>query len=178
MQFSRIVWLAGGAALLAAWLTAAATKPPPSQPGARASAPPAATPDPIVVELQAQVERLKQRQLAVDVPERTVRNPFELGRRITPTEVSAASLEEPPALPVIGSPPSAAVGVPYTLAGIAEHKTADGVVLTAIISGIDGVRLLRVGGDLAGRYLVVTIEPHAVELEDRESGERRRLSLP
>lgn len=178
MKFSRIVWLAGGAALLAAWLAAAtATRPGRSQPGVRESAPPAAVPDSIVAELQAQVERLKERQLAVEVPERTVRNPFELGRRIAPTEIAVPNAEEPAAR-AGESPPPAPAGFPYTLAGIGESKTADAIVRTAIVSGIDGVRLLKVGDDLAGRYHVVAIEPRAVELDDRETGERRRLSLP
>ena len=64
------------------------------------------------------------------------------------------------------------------LIGIAETKTAAGIVRTAMITGgRDDLMMAMVGQRLLSRYDVVAIGPDAVELKDLETGLPRRLVL-
>jgi len=64
------------------------------------------------------------------------------------------------------------------LVGVAEDRTAQGLVRTAIVSALSGdLWVVKVGEMVAGRYKVKAIGADAVELSDPVSGGTRRLTL-
>jgi hypothetical protein len=77
------------------------------------------------------------------------------------------------------APPVATILEPALyLIGIAETKTATGIVRTAMITGgRDDLMMAMVGQRLLSRYDVIAIGPDAVELKDLETGLPRRLVL-
>ena len=88
-------------------------------------------------------------------------------RRAEAEPVPAALIEEPGfAEPVL------------VLVGMAEQRTPDGVVRTAMITS-DGVDVIMavVGTSVLGRYKVTAIGPDAVDLADASTGRTRRLAI-
>ena len=64
------------------------------------------------------------------------------------------------------------------LVGVAENKTEQGLVRTAIVSALNGdLFLVKEGETLAGRYKVKAVGADAIELTDILSGDTRRLAL-
>jgi hypothetical protein len=167
---------AGTATLLAAWLAVAGGMPRrPSRP-VRADSRRADTAvlDTLALDVQSQAVRLRQRLATAPAPQRPIRNPFGFAphaaaptRSGTPRRPTVAPAEVP-----------AAPEPSLTLLGIAEDKTANGLVRTAVI-GTDGDDLIMAieGQKVAGRYRVVAIGPDVVELKDFTTGSTRRLSL-
>ncbi len=120
-------------------------------------------------EVQAQTARLKSRLAQAPAPTEPVRNPFsygarEDGRRLART-ASPAALPDP----VTMAPAEPAI----ELVGVAEDRTAQGVVRTAIVSALSGdLWVVKEGETVAGRYKVTAIGADAVELNGT-----RRLTL-
>jgi hypothetical protein len=65
---------------------------------------------------------------------------------------------------------------PFTLVGLAEDRTADGTVLTAILSSPGALRFVKQGDRVDGGYRVSAVTSDSVELAD-ESGHPLLLRL-
>lgn len=180
MSRVRLALWAGGAALLAAWLSSAAGTLPgraPVRPPAD-SAPPA---PPVVVQRSGPEPSAARSAARVEPPSRprpVVRNPFTFAPLGPAPPVPGGPR---PAVPAGWAPnpvpaaPDAALRV--SLAGIAVDETPSGPRRTAILS-VDGrVLLARVGDELPGPYQVQRIDDDAVELVD-PGGTPFRLRLP
>ena len=62
--------------------------------------------------------------------------------------------------------------------GLAENRTKDGIVRTAIVSSLSGdLYLVKEGDSIVDRYKVKAVGADAVELTDLVSGAIRRLTL-
>lgn len=165
------------AILLAAWFASAVgvsrqprvvrAAPPPTSDEARLEA--------LAADVQAQSSRLRQRLAAAPRLQAPTRNPFSFGASGTPVAartIRAASLAPQAELDFAPREPL------LVLIGVAEEKTADGLVRTAMLSDeTEELHMATEGQQVAGRYVVVLVSPDAVELKDISSGVIRRLVL-
>lgn len=174
MTVSRGAAIAGGVALLAAWLAAAAgVRRSVSQVSIEPGASPRPTPRSLVADLLGEGERLAQRLPVAPLPQQPSRNPFEFASRVPPAPTpvgESADLPKPGLFPLTPLPA-------LRLIGVAEDGTADGPKRTAILSGMDQLFLAAEGEEIAGRFRVVAIGAEAVELQDRQGGSTFRLAL-
>ena len=165
----KTLWLTGGA-VLAAWL---AVTPPTTAPG-RSAATDAGKPAPVRAQtaddLDAQEARL--RRYLDGVPLRaSTRNPFRFAaKRAAETAQRSAAAGAPASMPAAPAQPS------LSLSGIAEQKTPQGVIRTAVISGEGQLYLVTEGEQVGTRYRVARVESDAVVLRD-ETGTDIRLVL-
>ena len=168
------VWIFG-VAVLGAWLAAAAGVSGPVIPAPSAPA----TPEPnrvdhLAADVQSQAVRLRQRLDAAPAPQTPLRNPFRFSER--PSTV-ARTLRSMPA-PAYVAPPATEPEPVLVLVGIAEKKTAEGSVRTAMISN-DRQDLIMVtaGQRILSLYDVVAVGLDAVELKHVTTGAQRFLAL-
>ena len=161
-----------GAILLAGWLASAAgvtRSQPPRVPRRSADA---MQLDAVVLGVQSQASRLRQRLAGAPAPRPPLRNPFTFAEH----ENVAAS---PSALPPgVAQPAPVALNDPVpdpvlALIGVAE----EGETRTAMIQSGDELLMATEGEILAGRYRVVKVGAEGVELVDLGTGVTRRLFL-
>lgn len=162
----KALWFGGGG-ILATWLAVTpnagvpATSPTPAV-GSEASS---NTPD----ALNAVAARLRERSSAATLRPST-RNPF---RFSSPKPKAPSTVPRAPAVQagteptVLGAPPTPVL----RLAGVALESGQR----TAIIAGDGEIYVVGEGGSVAGRYIVVRVDPEAVLLRDAGGGERRLL---
>src|SRR5215212_7523538 len=158
-----------GAVLLAAWFASAAgvvrSQIPPVY---RASADSTQL-DAVVLDVQSQASRLRQRLARAPSPRAALRNPFSFNTRAS---APAAKQARPTLIiaPVDNSPAPEPV---LTLIGVAE----EGAVRTAMVESGEELLMATEGQVLAGHYRVGKVGSDAVELVDIVSGATRRLVL-
>lgn len=182
----RIALVAGGAALLAAWLVAATGAP--GESGAESAATPTVAlsdrlegPAPAgsaAADLGADLERLRLRATEGPALQVGVRNPFSLAP-LPPAVRAIASdpAREQPGRRAVSRPPRR-VGPAHKLIGVASDQTEEGPRRIGILSAPNGDVLLVGAGDrVPGGYRVGAVEPSSVTLVD-DSGTRHRLDLP
>ena len=165
----KALWFGGGG-ILATWLavTPNSGTPAASQPAeARRSA--SAT-QVTAQELSAQAARLRERTAEVTLRPST-RNPF----RFSPPKPAVRSGSQDVLQPETVEPavPPAVMGSTLTLSGLAQNAGRR----TAIISGNGQIYLAGEGDSVAGRFIVITIDPEAVLLRE-STGAEQRLVLP
>jgi hypothetical protein len=171
MTFKRTAKFVVVGGALAAWLAAAATtgvrNDPKSvvrhlQPTDRSS-----------VALANEISRLHERLRPSVTPRQPGRNVFSFGA-VKPRTVAAS----PTVRPALSEPSVAkAPPPPLKLSGIAEDTTPEGIVRTAIISGLGQLFLVKEGEQIAGRYRVVKVSGEAAELADLTDSTTIRLAL-
>jgi hypothetical protein len=167
------VWIFG-VAVLGAWLAAAAGVSGPVAPATTAPAAPAPNSvDHLAADVQAQAVRLRQRLDAAPAPQTPLRNPFTFS---APQPTAARTVRTTPAPAYV--PPPVEPEPMLLLVGIAEKKTGEGSVRTAMISN-DRQDLIMVtaGQRILGLYDVVAIGLDAVELKHVTTGAPRFLAL-
>ena len=179
MTSSRVAVLAGGAAVLAAWLSSAAGTVPVTDSPIGVGTPPAQslTPASGRLDLEREVARLSARLETAPRPRDPARNPFTLTARTRATSPppSAVAATLAPASSVVDS--AAAQPPAVSLAGIGVERTSYGRRRTAILS-VDGrVFLARIGDEVVGRFQVRGVTDDAVELLDLRDGTPLRLTL-
>jgi len=176
MTRGRLAALLLGAALCGAWLASAAGVPRQAR-EARAAPrePQAAQFDALATDMQAQAGRLRDRLAQAPAPRPSMRNPFRFAER------SASAVRAPRAKAPAWEPPLIVPGIrepALQLIGVAETRTTDGLVRTAMITGGHGELMMVTSGQrILGRYEVVAVGADAVELRDVDSGAVRRLIL-
>jgi hypothetical protein len=167
------------AILLAAWFASAVGVS--RQARAPRRAPPATSDEArleaLAADVQAQSSRLRERLAAAPRVQTPTRNPFTFGRRETPPgnrTVRAATVDLPAAAELEFEPREPLL----LLIGVAEEKTAEGIVRTAMISDeAEELHMATKGERVAGRYIVEAVSPDAVDLKDINTGVVRRLAL-
>ena len=181
----RIALVAGGGALLAAWLAAATTAPREAvsglTPATSSVDPPAQREGPAssaAAGLSADLERLRLR--VADTPPLRVgaRNPFSLAAPPpSPGETRLAPAPERFDRRNVSRLPRR-VGPAHNLIGVASRDAEGRPERIGILTAPDGEVLLVGAGDhLPGGYLVDAVEPASVTLVDG-AGVRHRLVLP
>jgi hypothetical protein len=167
------------AILLAAWFASAVSVSrqarAPRQPSASASD--EARLEALAADVQAQSSRLRERLAAAPRVQTPTRNPFMFRPRETPVPnrmVRAAIMDPQPAAELEFEPREPLL----VLVGVAEEKTKEGLVRTAMISDeAEELHMAVQGQHLLGRYVVEAVSPDAVELKDITTGVIRRLAL-
>jgi hypothetical protein len=130
--------------------------------------------DALAADVQAQAGRLRERLSNAPSPSAAQRNPFSFGMRPRPKAREALATAAPPVPP----PPPEILEPSLTLIGIAETRTPDGVVRSAMITGgREDLMMVTAGQRLLSRYDVIAVGADAVELKDLETGLTRRLVL-
>jgi hypothetical protein len=176
MTLRRATLYIGGGSLLVAWFSSAAsvslmrTPPRASGEGQSVSAPT----DGVAEAVQAQTRRLRQRLATAPLPQQPLRNPFTF--RPAPVASPASSVR------AVAGPAAIEPSIPeeprLELVGIAEKRTPDGPVRTAMIATESSDLLMTgIGGEVLGRYTVAAIDGDAVTLTEVATGRTRRLVL-
>lgn len=175
MNVRRIVWFGVSTLAIASWFASASTtgvRPPVIPP-----APPRISAlDLSVASLQSEVGRLHERLGPTAAPTRS-RDLFRFGgrapKRVTgPGRVRAVPQAVPEAaVPVVPPAP------PLSLIGIAEDAVADGVVRTAIVSGLGDVFLVKTGESIRDRYRIGSVSADAVQIIDLATDSASTLTL-
>jgi hypothetical protein len=161
--------LLAGLVLLGTWIAAPAA-PSPSPLPAHVTAPDDQT-APLVAEMAAQVERMKNRLDASQGFPLPERNPFTFGAR---REIVPVRPRLPVAVPEEPAPPPPPA-LPKLVAVVAND--GDGaVVLTAVFSLGDEVKMVK-PGDAIGAFVIRSITAEAVELLDPLTNAVHRLTL-
>lgn len=164
------------AVLFAAWLASAAgISRRPRTVIAPRPGPQSARVDALARDVQSQAARLRQRLATAPAPQAPIRNPFSFADRRAPAPRVPRRTEPLPVLEIAAPEP---VEPELSLLGIAEQRTAAGLVRTAMIGGAgDELFMVVPGQTLAGRYRVMGVGADAVELKDQVTGVTRRLAL-
>jgi hypothetical protein len=176
MTTGRAVAYIGGGTVLLAWLASAAGVPRDDrQPRAPQPRPAEVALDAIAADVQTQATRLRARLAVAPAPQAPLRNPFSFDTPRPPVRSrQAVPIEQPAPAAVPEAPPEPVL----TLLGLAERKTPDGLVRTAVIGDTrEELYLVTVGEEVVGRYRVAAISPDVVELRDLVTGAVRRLTL-
>lgn len=167
----KTLWLTGGG-LLAGWLAVTPQNAAPARVAATAVDRPAVVRELMSDDLNAREGNLRRHRGAVPLGP-TSRNPFRFGAK------PANDAHQQPASEAVSTAASGPVPRPelsLSLSGIAERRTPQGRVRTAIISGDGQLYLVTDGESVGGRYTVVTVDPEAVVLRD-ETGAETRLTF-
>ncbi len=177
MNLKRVAAVVCGPGLLAVWLAAAAGIQGP-EPTADAQKPVATNGvGPVLNDLVTQADQLRKRLEEGPAPRPTARNPFEFAPVAVPAPPARAAVATPAPIPSVGPTPAARVRPAVTLIGVAENQTADGLVRTAVISGLGQLFLVKVGDPVTSRWRVSAIGVDVVELVDLTDNATVRLAL-
>lgn len=126
----------------------------------------------LAAEVQAQTARLKARLAQAPAATEPIRNPFTFAPRDNGRRAARAAAPVPDPVPLPPAEPA------IELIGVAEDRTRDGIVRTAIVSTLAGdLFLVKEGETLVDRYKVKAVGPDTVDLGDLLSGGTRRLTL-
>jgi Tfp pilus assembly protein PilP len=158
-----------GAVLLAAWLASAAGVVRSQIPPVYRAAADSTRLDAVVLDVQSQASRLRQRLAHAPAPRAALRNPFSFNTRRTLSAPKQARSTVAVAPAVDAAVPEPAL----MLIGIAE----EGATRTAMVESGEELLMATEGQVLAGRYRVGKVGLDAVELVDVVSGATRRLVL-
>ena len=173
MNVKRTVMIVVVGGAFAAWLYAAATS------GNRDRVEPLVTKAPEIdgrgAALAVEIARLHERLRPSAMPRQPSRDLFSFGSpaarpALVPVPKAVAPPVEAPI--VVRTPPP-----PLKLSGIAEDKTPDGLVRTAILSGFGQLFVAKEGDSVTERYRVTRISSDVVELTDVAEGGTFRLAL-
>ena len=180
----RIALVAGGGALLAAWLAAATTAPREAvaeQTPTPSAAPPVQREEPAssaAVGLSTDFERLRDRVAEAPALRVSPRNPFSLAAPPPPPgPPTLAPAPERVGRRTVSRPPGR-TGPAHSLIGVASRYAEEAPERIGILMAPDGeVFLVGAGDRVPGGYLVDAVEPSSVTLVDG-AGVRHRLVLP
>ena len=178
MTLRRATLYIGGGSLLVAWFSSAASLSLMRTPRRAFSEGQivAAPTDGVAETVQAQAGRLRQRLAAAPLPQQPLRNPFAFrpAPSVTPAAVRVRAAVAAPAATEASLP----VEPRMELVGIAEHRTPDGAVRTAMIATeSNDLVMAAVGAAVLGRYTVAAIDGDGVTLTETATGRTRRLVL-
>jgi len=165
--------VASGLMVVATWLASYAPVAGPRP--LESTAPTRERTEAAAAEIQREASRLHERLQQAAAFRQPARNPFRFSaprsNPIPPHREPVITVEDLPApMPVVPT-------LRVTLSGIAEDKTSEQVIRTAIISTPDDVFLATVGETIAGIYKVTAIEADSVELLKIDEGSSVRLTL-
>ena len=172
-----VAW--SGATALATWMAAAPPVAAPGQvvPAVRIAPAPAVGAVPELAaapDLADEAERLARRLEAQQAYSEPARDPFRF--KVVDAAPKLRSASAPVAAAPV-TPPPAVAAPPYVLVGIAEEKSGDATVRTAVVGGAGEVWLLKAGERVEGKFEVRAVDADAVELIRVDTGTALRLSF-
>ena len=128
---------------------------------------------PIVDEVNAQVDRLRERLARPPEYPAPTRDPFRFGKRAEPTPPKAA---KPALAPALVMTPAISAPVLPRLVAIVSNATDSGLLRSAVLASGDDVHIVK-SGESIGKLVVRSIGVDAVELADPVSGVTFKISL-
>jgi hypothetical protein len=159
----------GGVILLASWVWAPAAPVSLAPPAASAAGLEQSAG--VVAEVNAEVDRLRERLAAPPQFPPPARDPFRFGERPEPARRATPPVLAEPLAPV--EPPAPRLPLLVAIAA----NIADGVVTrTAVLADGDDVRLVK-EGDQIGRFVVRSVGADAAELVDPTTSRTYRIVL-
>jgi hypothetical protein len=160
MRARRAAWFGVSLVAVASWFSAAST-PDVRPPSVRLTEPdgPSAL-DRSAAALQSEVTRLHERLGPTATPARS----RDLFRFSTRKPVRPVRLDTPAAAVAPVEPAPVEPAPRLQLIGVAEDPSPDGVVRTAIVSGLGDVFLVKPGETIAGQFRVEQVSADAVQL--------------
>jgi hypothetical protein len=175
----KTVALVGAVCLTTGWLLASMLAPPVARlqtlPERRTAARPAASPTQPAAAFTEELHWRLQQAPVAPVPRR---NPFTFGSKprgtVSPAGQPGAS-DAPAVSPAPLEVAPAPTGPIYSLAGIGSTSSADGVILTAVLSDGNTVHLVNAGQTVGG-YKVVDVTEDSITLAD-SAGQQTILRL-
>jgi hypothetical protein len=172
-RFGAILLFAG-AVLLSTHILAPASSPPPPRPVTAADLAPIAQTTPVVEQVDAQVERLRERLATPPAYPAPVRDPFTYGTRPDQPRAKAAAPSAAPATiaekPAIPAPP-----LPRVIA-IATDVVDGALVRTAVLALGEDFQVVK-SGETFSKFVVRSVGIDVVELSDPASGSIVTISL-
>ena len=171
LKRTATIGVVGGA--LAAWLAAAATSG--IREGTDSPVPTRPPIDRTAATLESEVSRLHDRLRPTATPRQPGRNLFSFAVPKPPSPLPPP-VEPRPALVEPETAPRPAPPA-LKLSGIAEDATPNGLVRTAILSGLGQLFLVKEGENVTERYRVVKISSEVVEITDLGDGTILRIAL-
>ena len=175
MHLQRIAWIGVSTLALASWMASASTAvvrrplepPAPLKPSAA---------DLSVLTLQSEVSRLHERLTPSIAPVRT-RDVFRFSTRVPATRPAPRAVAPAPVADAAPQPAPVRPRPALSLIGIAEDSGADGGGITAIVSGLGDVFLVKPGDTIRAQYRVDQVSADAVLLTDIASVTTSTLAL-
>jgi hypothetical protein len=164
--------LVGCGLLLTTWALAPAAPSPARPPLSAADQAALNQTTPVLADVNAQVDRLRERLASAPQFPAPSRDPFRFGPRPEPAHPTV----EPAAPPAILAPPPAPAPVLPRLVAVMTTEVEGGTQRTAVVSVGDDVQMLRIGQSV-GKFIVRSIGEDAVELVDQLTGATFRISL-
>jgi hypothetical protein len=162
-----------GAVLIATRILAPAASPHPLPPLSAADLAAVAQTSAIVDEVNAQVDRLRERLASQPVYPAPTRDPFRFGAKPEPAPPKPPT-PAPPSRPAIVVAPAIAP-LPRLIA-IVSNNTDAGPSQRAVVAAGDDVQILKIG-DTVSKFVVRSIGVDMVELADSVSGATFKISL-
>ena len=172
MNLRRIAWLGVTSIAVASWFSAAST-PELRTPSLVERASSTRDLDRSAAAMQSEVARLHDRIAPTATPSHA-RDLFRFVGR-APRPVTGASQQ--PAAQAAEVPVETPARPTLQLIGVAEDESADGIVRTAIVSGLGDLFLVKPGDIVAGQYLVERVTSDAVQLTDTSTSASTTLTL-
>ena len=169
-RLSAIVIVAG-AVLVSTHILAPAASPPAPAAVTAADVAAIAQTTPVVEQVDAQVDRLRERLATPPVYPPPVRDPFRFGQRTEPARPKPAAA---PSV-VVERPAAPAPALPHLVA-IATNVIGGTSVRTAVLAAGDDVHVVKTG-DTYGTFVVLAIGADGVELTDPAAGSTFKISL-
>ena len=178
MKPTRLTGFVAGGALLGAWLaTAAGTREAPAVVVTPASRPALEQSETLVADVQAQTARLRERLAGAPAPLEPSRNPFTFQSTPRRERTDSAALVDPEPASVLTVPVAAPPAAEFTLIGVAESQTPDGLRRTAIIAGAGQLYMVSQDELVGSQYRVIAVGADAVELASVDGGVGVTLGL-
>jgi hypothetical protein len=165
-RFASAILVLGGAALLLAWQVSPATSAP--DPAPRPIESPLDQIQPVLSDVDAQVEKLRARLAEPSAYPPPSRDPFNFGKHPEPARVTAPE----PVAPV-APPPPPPPALPHLVA-IVSTPTDGGMLRTAVFAVADDVQILK-PGEKIGALVVRSIGLDAVIVVDPSTGVSYRV---
>jgi len=164
-----------GAVLISTRILAPAAAPRPLPPLSAADLAAFAQTTAMVDEVNAQVDRLRERLASPPSYPAPTRDPFRFGAKAEPAPPKPPAPAPRPAAAVVAAPAISMPPLPRLVA-IISSSTDAGSSQRAVVAAGDDVQILKIG-DTVSRFVVRSIGVDAVELADSASGATFKISL-
>jgi hypothetical protein len=125
---------------------------------------------PVVQQVDQQVERLRERLAHPPTYPAPTRDPFRFGQRTEPARPKTA------VVPAAATPPANSAPILPHLIAIATNAVDRTSVRSAVLAMGDDLQIVK-AGDTYAKFLVRSIAADAVELSDPSTGEMFKLGL-
>jgi hypothetical protein len=174
MQKLLAIVIFAGAVLISTRILAPAASPRPLPPLSAADLAGFAQTTAMVDQVNAQVDRLRERLATPPSYPAPTRDPFRFGTKAEPAPKAPAPAPRP--APAVVAAPAISMPPLPRLVAIVSNNTDAGPSQRAVVAAGEDVQILKIG-DMVSRFVVRSIGVDSVELADSASGATFKISL-